>query len=142
MVTVLGLFFCCYSSLHLQSSRTPRQSDQDRSALRHVRKQPTPRRLKPGTLALREIRIYQRSTHLLLRKAPFARLVRQLLIERHPYGAQFRWQRAAVECLQEACEAYLVCFLSDAYLCSLHSKRVTLMPRDMHLIRRLRGPTS
>ena len=104
------------------------------------RKQATPRRQRPGNLALREIRMYQKSTHLLIRKAPFARLVRQILLERHPYGADFRWQKAAIECLQEASEAFLVCFLSDSYLCSIHAKRVTLMPRDMHLIRRLRGP--
>ena len=91
-------------------------------------------------LALREIRLYQKSTHLLIRKASFARLVKQILLERHPYGADFRWQQAAIECLQEASEAFLVCFLSDAYLCSIHAGRVTLMPRDMHLIRRLRGP--
>ena len=104
------------------------------------RKQATPRRQRPGNLALREIRMYQKSTHLLIRKAPFARLVKQILLERHPFGADFRWQKAAIECLQEASEAFLVCFLSDAYLCSIHAKRVTLMPRDMHLIRRLRGP--
>ena len=106
----------------------------------HVRKQSTPRRHKPGNLALREIRLYQKSTHLLIRKAPFARLIKQILLERHPFGAEFRWQQASIEGLQEAAEACLVCFLSDAYLCSIHAKRVTLMPRDMHLIRRLRGP--
>ena len=104
------------------------------------RKQPAPRRRAPGTLALKEIRHYQKSTHLLLRKAPFARLVRQLLQEKYPFGEEFRWQQAAFQCLQEATEAYLIYFLSDAYLCSLHAKRVTLMPRDMHLVKRLRGP--
>jgi histone H3/H4 len=108
---------------------------------RKNRKQATPRRAKPGTRALREIKLYQRSTHLLIRKAPFARLVRELLITRHPCGNQFKWQQAALECLQEASEAYLVCLLSDAYLCAIHARRVTLMPRDIQLIRRLRGPS-
>ena len=116
------------------------QSDAAPPHSTHLRKQSTPRRHKPGNLALREIRLYQKSTHLLIRKAPFARLVKQILLERHPFGAEFRWQQASIECLQEAAEAFLVCFLSDAYLCSIHAKRVTLMPRDMHLIRRLRGP--
>ncbi|CAI8048942.1 Histone H3-like centromeric protein A [Geodia barretti] len=53
---------------------------------------------------------------------------------------EFRWQKAAIECLQEASEAYLVHLLSDAYLCSVHARRVTLMPRDVRLIRRLRQP--
>lgn len=111
-----------------------------RSRVQHVRKQQTPRRLRPGTRAIREIRAYQRSTNLLIRKAPFARFVREFLISHHPFGAMYRWQKAAIECLQEAAEAFLVCFLSDAYLCAIHAKRVTLMPRDMYLIRRLRGP--
>ena len=111
------------------------------NAQRRHRKQQTPRRVRPGTRALREIKHYQRSTNLLIRKAPFARLVRELLVTRHPAGLEFRWQQAAIECLQEASEAYLVCLLSDAYLCAIHAKRVTLMPRDVQLIRRLRGPS-
>ena len=91
--------------------------------------------------ALKEIKLYQRSTHLLIRKAPFARLVKELLITRHPCGHEFKWQSVAIECLQEACEAYLVCLISDAYLCAIHARRVTLMPRDIQLIRRLRGPS-
>ncbi len=103
------------------------------------RKQEAPRRHKPGYKALNEIRLYQKTTHLLIRKASFARLVKGTLTEHHPTGSEFRWQQAAIECLQEACEAYLVCYFSDAYLCSLHAKRVTLMPRDMQLIGHLRG---
>lgn len=91
------------------------------------------------TRALKEIRMYQKSCHLLLRKANFARVVRSVLIETHRLGSHFLWQKAAIECLQEASEAYVISFLSDAYLCSLHAKRVTLMPRDMNLIKRLRG---
>ena len=104
------------------------------------RKQRAPRKYRSGTLALKEIKWYQRTCHLLIRKAPFARLVREILLTKHPKGAEFRWQRAAIECLQEAAEAYLVCLFSDSYLCSLHAKRVTLMPRDMYLVKRLRGP--
>lgn len=83
--------------------------------------------------------MFQKSCKLLIRKASFSRLVRGHLLERHPQGSQYRWQKAAIECLQEACEAYLVNVLADSYLCSLHAKRVTLMPRDMQLVRRLRG---
>ena len=75
---------------------------------------------------------------LLIRRSPFARLVREILRDIHP--STFMWQLAAVECLQEAAEAYLIHFMSDAYLCSIHAKRVTLMPRDFQLIRRLRYP--
>ena len=135
-VEITVIFYLLVKCACMTPPQTPRHGRGDRSGRR---KQNTPRR-RPGSLVLREIRMYQRSTHLLLRKAPFARLVKQLLMERHPYGAEFRWQKAAIECLQEASEAYLVCFLADSYLCTIHAKRVTLMPRDMQLIKRLRGP--
>ena len=126
------------ASATASGSRTPATT----TTAHRNRKQSTPkRRAKIGTRALREIKLYRSSTHLLIRKAPFSRLVRELLITRHPCGQEFRWQQAALECLQEASEAYLVCLISDAYLCSIHAKRVTLMPRDIQLIRRLRGPS-
>ncbi len=103
------------------------------------RKQTQPHRHKPGSRALQEIRLYQRSYHLLIRKTCFARLVKGVLVEKRVNGSDFRWQQAAMECLQEASEAYVVSFLSDAYLCSIHAKRVTLMPRDFQLIKRIRG---
>ena len=83
-------------------------------------------------------RYYQRSTHLLLRRAPFGRICREILLDKHPHAIEFRWHRQALECLQEAAEAFLVSFLSDSNLAALHAKRVTLMVRDMHLIKTLR----
>ena len=50
-----------------------------------------------------------------------------------------RWQRAAVDCLQEAAEAYLIRLLEDANFCAIHAKRVTIMPQDIQLARRIRG---
>lgn len=97
------------------------------------------RRKQRRPLALKEIRMYQRTSHLLIHKACFVRAVRQILIQTHHHGDQFLWQKAAIECLQEASEAYVISFLSDAYLCSIHAKRVTLMPRDLDLIKKLRG---
>ena len=80
------------------------------------------------------------TTNLLIPRLPFVRLIRDILLRMYPGGEGIRWQRAALECIQEAAEAYLVSFLSDANLAAIHSRRVTLMPRDMHLIQRLRGP--
>jgi histone H3 len=93
-------------------------------------------RYRPGTVALREIRKYQRSTHLLIRKAAFQRLVREVA-----QGIQsgLRFQSAAVHALQEAAEAYLVGLFEDTNLCAIHAKRVTIMPKDMQLARRIRG---
>ncbi|CAH1232689.1 histone H3-like centromeric protein A [Branchiostoma lanceolatum] len=96
------------------------------------------RRFRPGTRALMEIRKYQKSTALLLRKLPFSRVVREVCQE--VGGADFRWQAYAIMALQEAAEAFLVGLMEDANLIALHAKRVTLMPRDIQLARRIRGP--
>merc|ERR1712072_521646 len=93
-------------------------------------------RWRPGTVALRQIKKYQKSTDLLMRKAPFQRLVRELATG-HKDG--LRWQASAVAALQEATEAYVTGLLSDANLCALHAKRVTPLARDLQLARRLRG---
>ncbi|EDR09323.1 uncharacterized protein LACBIDRAFT_248989 [Laccaria bicolor S238N-H82] len=92
-------------------------------------------RFRPGEVALREIRRYTSSTELLIRKLPFQRLVREIAVE---FG-DFRFQSAAIEALQESSEAYLVQLFEDMRLCAVHAKRVTVMPRDLMLARRLRG---
>ncbi len=96
-----------------------------------------PHRYRPGTVALREIRKYQQSTDLLIRKLPFQRVVRDIAAE--VAGQEMRFQSQAVLALQEAAEAYLVGVFEDANLCALHAKRVTIMPKDMTLARRIRG---
>lgn len=95
-----------------------------------------PHRFRPGTVALREIRRYQKSTDLLIRKLPFQRLVREIAQE---FKTDLRFQSAAVLALQEAAEAYLVGLFEDSNLCAIHAKRVTVMPRDIQLARRIRG---
>ncbi|RMC22977.1 hypothetical protein DUI87_00004 [Hirundo rustica rustica] len=120
-----------------------------------------PHRYRPGTVALREIRRYQKSTELLIRKLPFQRLVREIAQD---FKTDLRFQSAAIGALQEASEAYLVGLFEDtgvahrdagvwqeaseAYLvglfedtnlCAIHAKRVTIMPKDIQLARRIRG---
>ena len=95
-----------------------------------------PHRFRPGTVALREIRKYQKSTELLMRKLPFQRLVREIA---HEYKPELRFQSSAVMALQEAAEAYLVGLFEDTNLCAIHAKRVTIMTRDIKLARRIRG---
>ncbi|KAK5878462.1 hypothetical protein CesoFtcFv8_023862 [Champsocephalus esox] len=98
---------------------------------------PRKRRFRPGTRALMEIRKYQKSSDLLLRKAPFSRLVREVC--QSFSGDSLRWQVYALLALQEAAEAFLVLLFSDANLCAIHAKRVTIFPRDIQLARRIRG---
>jgi histone H3 len=95
-----------------------------------------PHRYRPGTVALREIRQYQRSTELLIRKLPFQRLVKEIS---QLYRTDLRWQSTALLALQEAAEAYLVGLFEDTNLCAVHAKRVTITPKDIQLARRLRG---
>ncbi|CAG7848425.1 Histone H3-like centromeric protein hH3v AltName: Full=CENP-A homolog [Serendipita indica DSM 11827] len=104
------------------------------------------RRYRPGTLALKEIRRYQRNTDLLLAKLPFTRVVREISMEMmtgngnyQSGAAALRWQTSALLALQEAAEAYLVHLFEDANLCAIHAKRVTIMQKDIQLARRIRG---
>jgi len=94
-------------------------------------------RYRPGVLALKEIRRYQKSTHLLISRAPFQRLVREIMLGT---GVKdLRIQAHALEALQAAAEAYLVFLFEDTNLLAIHSKRVTIMPKDIQLARRIRG---
>ncbi len=95
-----------------------------------------PHRYCPRTVALREIRKYQKSPRLLIRKAPFQRLVRKIAIN---FKSDLQMQSTAVLALQEASEAYLVRLFEDTNECAIHGKNVTIMPKDMRLVRHIRG---
>ena len=110
-----------------------------------------------GTVALREIRRYQKSTDLLLRKRPFQRIVREIADDmRALHESEYRFQSTALGALQEAAEYYLVGLFEDANLLAIHAKRVTIREppsgmraetlsanivesKDIQLARRLRG---
>ncbi|KAF8917984.1 histone-fold-containing protein [Mucidula mucida] len=128
-----------------KAKATARKSTGGKLPPRPVQDEPPKKkhRFRPGTVALREIRKYQKSTDLLIRKLPFSRLVREIALDlttdvNDTY--ELRWQSSAILALQEATEAFLVHLFEDAYnLCALHAKRVTIMQRDIQLARRIRG---
>jgi histone H3 len=95
-------------------------------------------RYKPGTVALREIRRYQKSTERLIRKLPFQRLCRSLCRDLAG-AADIRFQGPALLALQEATELYLVGLFEDALLCAQHAKRVTVFGKDFVLVMRIRS---
>ncbi|THU44225.1 hypothetical protein C4D60_Mb02t05160 [Musa balbisiana] len=134
---ILGIFISIAS--HFVISYTPIYCAYDMAARKSA---PTtggvkkPHRYRPGTVALREIRKYQKSTELLIRKLPFQRLVREIAQD---FKTDLRFQSHAVLALQEAAEAYLVGLFEDTNLCAIHAKRVTIMPKDIQLARRIRG---
>ena len=100
-------------------------------------------RYRLGTVALKQIRQYQKTTELLIRKLPFQRLVREIASDESiitsPLCGKVRFQSAAIMALQEAAEAYLVGLFEDTNLCAIHARRVTIMPKDIQLARRIRG---
>ena len=96
----------------------------------------TKERFKPKTIALREIKRYQNSTELLIRKAPFQRLVREIARD---MKVEYKWQSNALLAVQEAAEAYLVGIFEDANMCTTHAKRITIQPKDILLAQRIRG---
>ena len=101
------------------------------------KEQPKPRKYWPGMVALREIQRYQKSTELLIRKLPFQQLVREIAQDLGKMNMHF--QSGAIMALQEASEAYLVGLLEDSNLCTIHTKRVTIMLKDIQLAHRIIG---
>mmetsp|Transcript_60375 Transcript_60375/g.68840 ORF Transcript_60375/g.68840 Transcript_60375/m.68840 type:complete len:137 (+) Transcript_60375:141-551(+) len=121
------------------SGKAPRKTFAQKAARKstpHIGGGKKPHRYRPGTVALREIRRYQKSTELLIRKLPFQRLVRDIACE---FKSDLRFQSQAIFALQEAAESYLCGLFEDTNLCAIHAKRVTIMPKDIQLARRIRG---
>ena len=103
---------------------------------KNARRHPKPYRYRPGTVALREIQRYQKSTELLLRKLPFQRLVREVVWQ--VANKDYRMQSTALLAMQEAAEAHLVLMFSEVNDIAIHGSRVTIIPKDIMLWRRLR----
>merc|ERR1711971_134990 len=97
---------------------------------------PKKRRYRPGTKALRDIRKYQQSTDLLIPRLPFSRIVKEIT---NTFAQDLRFQATALQALQVAAEAHMVSLFEASNLCAIHAKRVTIMPREMQLARRIRG---
>lgn len=93
-----------------------------------------PHRFRPGTVALREIRKYQKSTDNLIRKLPFQRLVREIAQD---FRSDMRFTKTAFEALQEVSEAFMVDRFERSNLLAIHARRVTVQPKDCRLVQRL-----
>ena len=117
-------------------TRKAAKKNVDKKAKAGLKKATPTCRWRAGTVALREVRKLQKSTGTLLRKAPFARLVKE---SAYDFKDGFRFTASAVMAIQEATESYIVSLLADTNLCAIHAKRVTITPKDLHLARRLRG---
>ena len=121
------------SSAKVPRKRAAKAARKTAPALGAIKK---PHRFRPGTVAIREIKKYQKSTELLIKKLPFQRIVREIAQD---YNSGLRFQISAVSALQEATENYIISLFEDTNLCAIHAKRVTIMPKDMKLAKRIRG---
>lgn len=125
------------------SKRKPTGGKSPRKVLAEVAKANTaasggikkPHRFKPGTVALREIRKMQATTHTLIKKAPLYRLIREIMQDFH---SDFRFQASALEAIHQACEAYIIDTFEVANLYAIHSKRVTILKKDFELVKRVK----
>ena len=133
-----------------RTKRTARRYEAGKKWPTYAKKQPRsqagnppaqhqPHRYRPGTVALREIQKYQKSTDLLIRKLRFQHLVREIV---QGFSMEFRVTPAMVMALQETAEAYLVQLLEDSNLCAIHAKCVTIQPKDIQLARWIHGERS
>lgn len=96
-------------------------------------------RRRPGTVAIKEIRHYQRNVDLLIQLAPFHRLIREIGVELSVDQQGYLWSSGAIEALQYATEAYITALFDDVNKVAIHAKRVTIKPEDLHIVRDLRG---
>ena len=123
--------------------RQEEQEKHDRSEKHDRREKQTSsqksKRFRPTDRWKNEVKKYQRSTDLLIRRLPFARLVKEITTGVN--SRDFKWTVDAMQALQEATEAYIVGLMEDGVLCSIHARRVTLMVRDVQLAQRIRGRT-
>ena len=128
----------------LGRAKQPRSQLQAKSLCKKGTAQPAeggkkPHRYRPGTVALQEIRRYQKSMKLLIRRLLFQRLVREIALD---YKSRLNFASGEILALQEAVEAYLVGLFKDTNLCAIHTKHITIMPKDIQLARRIRGECS
>lgn len=119
---------CPRRSLNTRAARASQPSKKN-----GVKKKPY--KYRPGTVALREIRKYQKSSELLIKKLPFQRLIRELAAE---FKTDLRFRSTSLEALQEAGESFLTGIFEDSNLLGIHAKRVTIQPKDIQLCQRIR----
>ena len=133
------LYISCPKERTLLGHRVLDWTDEQKRKIHEVRmqgRQVKPHRYRAGTVALQDIRHFQKTSALLIQELPFQRLVREIAQD---FKTDLRFQSAAILCLQEAAEAYLVRLFDDANLCAIHARRVTILPKDIQLARRIRG---
>ncbi|KAJ9452034.1 histone H3.3 type 2 [Diplonema papillatum] len=119
-----------------KSKKSKSKSKAKPKTTKALKKDGTPRKWKPGTVATRQIKKFQKSTKLLLQKAPFQRLVRKTM-EANKVAIWFK--PTALEALQEATESYLVSVFEGAVILQLHRNKKTLTWKDLSYCRRIRG---
>lgn len=119
----------------VRTKATPKQNKEVAKTEALVEGGAKKRRLRPGTKALREIRRYQKSTDLLIQRAPFERTVKEISQDTAING--IKWKKDALKALQEATENYLTEFFKKMMQLAVARKAKTIMPRDKQTVRAL-----
>ena len=101
--------------------------------------EPNKRKYRPGMRALRDIKMYQRSTDLLLPKIALYRVIKEMTAKIFPDA---RYSNAAINAIQNCVESHMIGLFEDTNLCAIHAGRATIMTKDMRLARRIRGETT
>lgn len=117
-------------------SKALKKASVSKAAAEGEKKERKPHRWRSGTVALREIKQYQKSTDNLIQRLPFQRLVREIT---QKYQEELRFQASALSAIQESCEAYLTQLLSDSNTVAIQAGRVTVKPSDLKTVRALRN---
>ena len=133
------LYISCPKERTLLGHRVLDWTDKQKRKINEARmqgRQVKPHRYRAGTVALQDIRHFQKTSALFIRKLPFQRLVREIAQD---FKTDLRFQSAAILCLQEVAEAYLVRLFDDANRCAIHARRVTILSKYIQLARRIRG---
>lgn len=141
MLNIHRIFFKTLKKMPHGSSKKRSSETRNSKKRNSAKSNSAKKRAKPGAIALKEIREYQKQTTMFLQTRPFCRAIRMLMIPHQPRAkeeSQYRFQASALEILQEASESFLVGIFEDTNACAIHEKRVTILARDVDLAEKLR----
>ena len=143
-------------SLNLPKPRAPTREEREGRLKRNINRQGesiginpfqarerqqarAPKRQPNIDKTMQAIKIQQESSKLAIPRANFSRVVRDMCHDM--FTGHLRWSPEGLSALHLGAESYMIGLFEDSYLCTQHADRVTLMRKDMHLARRIRGPT-
>jgi histone H2A len=122
---------------NIKTELLPEKTDGGKKKYKKKATKGGPRKLRPGTKALREVRKYQKMGGcLLFAKEPFGRLIREVAQD---YDAELKFTAKSLELIQLYVEAYLVKVMANANELVVYGGKQTISPKEIDLARHLMG---